>query len=174
MKRIIIPERWERIIDLVERQGSATVERIGQVLGISPATVRRDLARIQQRGLIERTRGGAAPSQRMPIGPTLAESRRINPAEKELLGRTAAELVEAGDTVTIDGGFTTFQLARHIAVTDLRVVTNSFDVLQALVGRPGITLMMIGGELLAESQLVAWRSLYPRSRLRDRGRDAGR
>ena len=91
MRRVIIPERWEKIIDLVEEQDGASVEEIGRALDISAPTVRRDLARIQQRGLIDRTRGGAAPSSGSRLGLTLAESRRVNPAEKELIGRVAAD-----------------------------------------------------------------------------------
>ncbi len=151
VKKIMIPDRWEEIIQLVEEQGSATVEQIAQGLDISPATVRRDLARIHQRGLIKRTRGGAEPSSRTRIKPTLAESRKTNPVEKELIGRVAAELIEPGDIVMIDGGFTTYQVALNIAAKDVTVVTNSLDVTQALAGREDIRLIVIGGELSAES-----------------------
>lgn len=147
MRRVVIPERWERIIALVDHQGNVTVEQVAQEIGISPATVRRDLDRIEKRGLIQRTRGGAMPSPRARIGATLAESRRINPTEKELIGRATAELVEPGDILMIDGGFTTYQVARHLQATDITVVTNSIDVLQVLVGREGVTLVLLGGDL---------------------------
>ena len=147
MRTIVIPERWERIIDLVEEQGGASIEQIAQALGVSEATARRDLARIRERGLIERTRGGAAPAPRPRIGRTLAESRSINPSEKEAIGRVAAGMIEPGDTLMVDGGFTTYQVARHISAPDVTVVTNSFDVAQALAGRPDVTLIIIGGEL---------------------------
>jgi len=147
MRRVVIPERWERIISLVDHQGNVTVEQIAHEIDISPATVRRDLDRIEKRGLIRRTRGGAMPSPRTRIGATLAESRRINPTEKELIGRVAAELVESGDILMIDGGFTTYQVARHLQATDITVVTNSIDVLHVLVGREGITLVLLGGDI---------------------------
>lgn len=147
MRTVVIPERWERIIDLVEERGGASIELIAQTLGVSDATARRDLVRIYERGLIERTRGGAAPARQVRVGRTLSESRRINPVEKESIGRAAAELVEQGDTVMIDGGFTTYQAARRFHVSGLSVVTNSFDVAQALAGRQDGTLIIIGGEL---------------------------
>ncbi len=147
MQRTLLPERWERIIQLVEALGGATIEEIALRIGISPATVRRDLTHIQERGLIERTRGGAAPGRHVRTGPTLAESRRINPLEKEQIGRAAARLVASSDLVMMDGGFTTYQAARHLRATGVTVITNSFDVVQALIPRDEVALVMIGGEV---------------------------
>lgn len=151
MKKRIIPERWEQIIEMVEVQGSLSVDQIAQALGVSSATVRRDLAHIHQRGLIKRTRGGAEPSPKVKEDRTLSESRRINPSEKEIIGAAAAELVESGDTLMFDGGFTTYQTARQIRATDLTVVTNSIDVANAMIGRDDVTLVIIGGELSKDS-----------------------
>ncbi len=142
----LLPERWEKIIQFIESRGSASIEEIGQALNISPATVRRDLATIQQRGLITRTRGGAAPSNNVRIGPTLAESRKTNPNEKELIGRTAAKLIEDNDLLVIDGGYTTYQTAKHLQAKNLRVVTNSIDVIQALAHQKDLALITLGGE----------------------------
>lgn len=151
MKRVILPERWERVIDLVQERGRVSVEEIAQTLGISAPTVRRDLARIQQRGLVRRTWGGAEPSPRVIPGITFAESRRVHPAEKELIGRVAAGMVESGDCVMVDGGYTTCQLARHLEATPIKVVTNSLDVAQAVANRRDMTLVLLGGEWLPES-----------------------
>lgn len=147
MSNLLLPERWTRIIDLVDQRGGVTVDEIAQELAVSPATARRDLARIHERGLIRRTHGGAARSASVRIGRTLAESRRTNPAEKERIGRAAAALVKPGETLMIDGGFTTYQVAAHVAASPLTVVTNSFDVAQALFGREGTTLVFLGGTL---------------------------
>jgi DeoR/GlpR family transcriptional regulator of sugar metabolism len=147
--RILLPDRWSQIIDLVDRRGGASVDEISKALEISPATTRRDLARIQARGLLRRTRGGAEPSSHLRIGRTIAESRRTNPLEKERIGRAAAALVHPGETLMIDGGFTTYQVARHLPPGPLNVVTNSFDVAQVLAARHDVTLTLIGGTLNA-------------------------
>lgn len=147
----ILPDRWEQIIRLIESQGGATVEQIGQALGISDATVRRDLARIEQRGLITRTRGGASPLQHVPVGPTISESRHINPELKEMIGRAAARLIHEDDTVILDGGFTTCQVARHLTASGVSVVTNSIDVIQALLPRSDTKIILIGGEVSRSS-----------------------
>lgn len=168
MKRRIIPERWEQIIEMLENQGSLSVEQISQALGVSSATVRRDLALIHQRGLIKRTRGGAEPSPQMREDRTLSESRKINPDEKEIIGAAAAELIRSGDTLMVDGGFTTYQVARQVNVGDITVVTNSIDVVNAMTNRDDVTLVIIGGELnrtsgttvgpMTESQLLLLRA----------------
>jgi DeoR/GlpR family transcriptional regulator of sugar metabolism len=143
----LIPDRWGEIIRLVETQGSASVEDISRALDISPATVRRDLARINERGLITRTRGGAIPSQKIHLGHTVAQSRKTNPQEKELIGRAAAKLVKNNAILVLDGGYTTYQVAQHLQAEDLHVITNSFDVLQAMLGHDNSTVIMLGGEL---------------------------
>ena len=147
MQRVLIPERWERIIQLVEKQGGATIEEIAQTINISPATVRRDLTHIHERGLIERKRGGAVPGSHLSTGPTLAESRTINPGEKILIGRTAANFIMDHDLVLLDGGFTACQVARHMTASNVTVITNSLDVIQTLISREDITLIMAGGEI---------------------------
>ncbi|MCX8052883.1 MAG: DeoR/GlpR family DNA-binding transcription regulator [Armatimonadetes bacterium] len=148
---VIIPERWERIVDLVESMGQASVDDIARALDVSAPTVRRDLARLQQRGLISRFHGGARPSARALPGFTITQSRRVNPKEKEAIGRAAAALVQLGSCVVIDGGFTAYQVARHIEVPDVKVITNSLDVAQVLATRRDVTLVMLGGEVLVES-----------------------
>lgn len=147
MRTVMIPDRWEKIIALVDQHGSATVEQIASALDVSISTVRRDLSRIHSHGLIERTRGGAEPSTQIRVGPTLAESRKINPKEKEKIGRVAADLIEDGDTIMIDGGYTTYQVALNITAKDVTVITNSLDVAQVLAPRDDIHLVMLGGEL---------------------------
>ena len=83
----------------------------------------------------------------MRVGPTIAESRKLNPAEKEWIGTAAAMLVSNDDTLMIDGGFTTYQVAMHIKATNLTVISNSIDVAQAMATRADVTLLMIGGEM---------------------------
>jgi DeoR/GlpR family transcriptional regulator of sugar metabolism len=81
------------------------------------------------------------------VGPTLAESRRICPREKELIGREAAMLVSDGDALVIDGGYTTYQVAINLKARNLSVVTNSLDVVRALLPRDDVSLILIGGEI---------------------------
>jgi DeoR/GlpR family transcriptional regulator of sugar metabolism len=143
----VLPDRWEQILRIIQQQGSATVQEIVQAVGVSEATVRRDLARIARRGLITRTWGGATLLQNVPYGPSPAESRNINPQGKQAVGREAARLVKDGDTIILDGGVTTCQVARYLEARNISVVTNSLEVVQVLFGRNDVRIVMIGGEI---------------------------
>ncbi|OGV70222.1 MAG: hypothetical protein A3K19_16500 [Lentisphaerae bacterium RIFOXYB12_FULL_65_16] len=147
----MIPERWEQIVELVDAQGDAKVADIACRFGISLATARRDLAQMQKRGLLTRTRGGAVPALQVAVASTLVESRGVHAAEKERIGRAAAALVQSGDTLMMDGGVTTYHVARHLQAQDVTVVSNSLDVVQVLAGRGDVTLLVLGGQWHAAS-----------------------
>jgi DeoR/GlpR family transcriptional regulator of sugar metabolism len=143
----ILSERLENIIHLVEERDGATVSQIGTALSVSDATVRRDLNRLAQRGLLLRCHGGATPLQHVPVGPPIAESRTRNPAAKESIGREAAKLIHDGDTIFLDGGSTTHQVACHLSAKGVSVVTNSFDAIQPLLAKEDASVVFLGGEL---------------------------
>ena len=144
---MLLTERWNRILDAMDARGETSVEELAQLLGRSPATIRRDLNQLDQKGLLRRTHGGAAPVRRVAVGRTIAESRKSHPREKEAIGLAAAALVEPGETLFIDGGYTTYQAARHLEGKRLTVVTNSIDVAQALTPLEDVKVILLGGEV---------------------------
>lgn len=146
-----VSKRWDQILGLLDMQGEVSVEDIAAALGVSESTVRRDLASINDRGLIKRTRGGATMQANPYIGPTFAESRRCNPSEKKIIGKAAAALVSNGSTLMLDGGFTTYQVARHLRANNLTVISNSLDVVRAIAGQSSVSIVCIGGELSVAS-----------------------
>jgi DeoR/GlpR family transcriptional regulator of sugar metabolism len=96
-------------------------------------------------GQIRRTRGGAA-----YIGESLTsfDVRRTRAREqKERIAETAASLVQTGETIILDGGTTTLEVARHLAGRSLQVVTNSIPIVNVLVNSPETELIVIGGFL---------------------------
>jgi DeoR family transcriptional regulator of aga operon len=148
---MLLPKRWNRILEVVDARGETSVEDLAQLLNKSPATVRRDLNRLAQEGLVQRTHGGVRPVRRIFVGRTLAESRCSHPREKEAIGRAAAQLVQPGEALFIDGGYTTFQVARHLGGKGLTVATNSLDVAQALAPFEDVKIILLGGELNREA-----------------------
>lgn len=144
---MIIPKRWNRILEVVDAQGETSVEDLAGLMRKSPATIRRDLNRLAEEGLVQRTHGGVRPVRRIFVGRTLAESRCSHPREKEAIGRAAAQLVQPGEALFIDGGYTTFQVARHLGGKALTVATNSLDVAQALAPHDEVTIILLGGEV---------------------------
>jgi DeoR family fructose operon transcriptional repressor len=123
-------------------------EALSTHLGVSVVTLRRDLNRLQTAGRLVRTFGGA-----VPIGghePELTPTRRnyLHRSAKEAIGRTAAAMVHAGDTIIIDGGTTTAAFARQLrGRRNLRVITNSLQVAAAISEEQGIDVVLLGGSL---------------------------
>ncbi len=146
---VLLTDRWEKILDLVHANNGATMKELCAHVGMSPNTARRDLEALQKRGLILRTHGRILPctSHAKHTKLTLAESRTVNAELKTAVGRAAAGLIGRHETVLIDGGFTTAQVAEHIDLEELHVVTNSLDVANILAPRHGIDLILIGGDL---------------------------
>lgn len=148
--------RRRRIVDYVEQSGDTTVESLSQAFSVSPATIRRDLTRLDRQGLIERAHGGAAPRVRgrlagMPPGvpePPILKRSAMQVAEKRAVGRAAARYVDDGDVVVISGGTTTAQMIPHIADRrNLTVITNHLNIASLLAAHPDVTAVIVGGTL---------------------------
>ncbi len=140
------PDRQARIVQLVQQHSMSVVE-LSQHFGVSAMTIRRDLDLLEARGLVLRVHGGA----RAPEAPKAStEDMRgaRNVGEKEAIGAAAAALVEDGQTLFIDAGTTTIELARRLRERQgLTVITNSVRVLGALADCPAINLIGLGGSV---------------------------
>jgi DeoR family transcriptional regulator, fructose operon transcriptional repressor len=138
-------QRRDRILQIIESSGFSSLSELAEGVDASESTVRRDLEYLDRIGQIRRTRGGAA-----YIGESLSgfeDRRQKSTAEKQRVGRKAAELIESGETVLLDGGTTTLEVARHLPGKSLQVVTNSLPIVNLLVGAPDIELVFLGGYL---------------------------
>jgi DeoR/GlpR family transcriptional regulator of sugar metabolism len=140
--------RQQLIVEIVREQRTATVEELSDRLGVSEATIRRDLDKLTHDGAVQRAHGGAiAVPQAEPEPPVL---RRIseNADLKRRIGRAAADLIEDGDTVFIGSGTTTIEVARQLGGKhDLKVITNALNVANVLAAMPEITTILVGGML---------------------------
>jgi DeoR/GlpR family transcriptional regulator of sugar metabolism len=146
-ERLIPAQRRQRIRDYLEAHRIVQGGTLSELLQVSEATVRRDLARLEQEGGVERTHGGALLSQRLPTEPAYNRSALSHPEEKKRIGRHAAGLVEPGDTVFVNSGTTTSQLVRSLresGIQPVTVVTN--NIAAALEARgPGLEVIVVGG-----------------------------
>lgn len=138
-------ERQQLIEAYLQDRGFAGLGELAAKLGVSESTVRRDLESIESRGLARRTHGGAfwtGESKSM----TLFDDRKDGRWNaKAAIANAAAELIEEGDTILLDGGSTTYELARRLTNRSLQVVTNSLPVAHVLSRGSDIDLVMIGG-----------------------------
>ena len=134
-------DRSSRLIHRLREDGRASVATLARDLGVTPSTIRRDLARLADDGALVRTYGGAA------LPAASAASRHGDPAAeaKRAIAAAAATLVEEGQTIAISSGSTTLALARQLVDRRLTVITNALDVASILLDRDGIELVILGG-----------------------------
>ncbi|MDR7495004.1 MAG: DeoR/GlpR family DNA-binding transcription regulator [Armatimonadota bacterium] len=140
-------ERREMILSLVMQQGIVRVDDLSHKLEASLSTIRRDLAMLEQQAAIRRVHGGAMV---MPVGRLLlSPSRHVdNAAEKARIAEKALDFIHDRDTIILDGGTTTYEIAARLVGRPLTVITPSIPISLALADRPGITVILTGGILL--------------------------
>lgn len=140
---MIVDERRSKILRITEELGFVSLQRLVTDVAASESTIRRDLEFLDAAGLIQRTRGGAS-----FVGDSLSDfdARRSKASiEKQQIAKRTAELISAGETVLLDGGTTTLEVARHLTGKSLQVLTNSLPIASLLMNRPEIELIFIGG-----------------------------
>ncbi|MCD6397601.1 MAG: DeoR/GlpR transcriptional regulator [Spirochaetaceae bacterium] len=143
---IIPAARQSTIVDLIKKDGLVTVEALSRILNVSVITVRRDLSVLEEKGLLERTHGGAVFTKPIERESYYPEKDRRNKAQKEAIGKAAAALVEDGDTVFINSGSTTYQVIRFLEERkNVTVITNNAAAVADFIGKPGIELILTGG-----------------------------
>lgn len=148
-------ERSQMIVEMLRRQGSATVEEISRALFVSAPTVRRDLAELQKAGLLARTHGGALNlGQGNPVIP-IDMRNSIHLQEKLKLDRAAAKLVHNGDVIFIDASSTVLHLVDYLkSYESLLVITNSIQA-ALLLQKNSIPAYCLGGKLIEHSLALA-------------------
>jgi DeoR family fructose operon transcriptional repressor len=140
---MIVDERRSKILQIAEESGFVSLQRLVAEIGASESTVRRDLEFLDAAGQIQRTRGGAS-----FLGDSHSDfdaRRSLASVEKRQIARRTAELIVSGETVLLDGGTTTLEVAKHLTGKSLQVLTNSLPIATLLMNRPEIELIIIGG-----------------------------
>lgn len=135
-------DRRAQLLARLREDGQARVEILARDLGVTPSTIRRDLGRLATDGALVRTYGGAAVS---PASTGRGATPDPQLAAKRAIAAAAAELVVDGQTIAISSGTTTLELAWRLADRRLTVITNALDIAAALLDRPGIELVVLGG-----------------------------
>lgn len=141
--------RQQAIKDLLARAGVVRVSALAKELGVSTVTIRSDLDDLERQGALFRTRGGGVPVNLASPELPLEESSRMHLAEKRKIGARAARLVQNGDTIIIDVGSTTTELAKALPPTlrDVVVMTNGLNIALLLESHPGVSVIVTGGML---------------------------
>lgn len=145
-------ERREQIMNLLRAHGKVRVKELSQRFQTSEVTIRHDLNELHERGLARRARGGAIRREGPIIESPLLERAQAHAEEKQRIGAAAAALVGDGETIILDSGSTTQQIAKYLkGKQHLRVITNGVNVAMQLVGVRGIQVILLGGVLREDS-----------------------
>jgi DeoR/GlpR family transcriptional regulator of sugar metabolism len=138
--RALPADRQVQIVDLINESGVVSVEALASRLGVSLATIRRDLQHLGNQGVLNRVHGGAS----IGVMPFASRAQAQVP-EKTRIANLAASLPQPGESIAFEGGTTVLAVMSHVQVTGVAVVTNSIDVVMAAQGRPGMRVIVSGG-----------------------------
>jgi DeoR family transcriptional regulator, fructose operon transcriptional repressor len=137
--------RQRQIMALLQESGALRIGELSQILDVSDETVRRDLAVLEEQGLLTRTRGGAL-AESVRLETSFQRRMRENGAEKREIARIAAGYVEDGSTIIIDSGSTMAHLVGQLrSKRDLVVITNGINHVEDLLSNPSLTVVVTGG-----------------------------
>lgn len=145
-------QRQSRIIDVIARDGEATVDALAVEFDVSAETIRRDLAQLALSGALQKVHGGAR-RLRLHAEGSFQERMGEDAAAKQVIAQKLASIVEPGDTIFMDTGTTTLFCAEALADMErLTVITNSIRVAQALARGTGrAKVFLLGGDYAADN-----------------------
>lgn len=141
-------QRREKILGLLKEDGAAKVIDLAGLFKVTEATIRQDLEKLEKEGLISRDHGGAyLRNIEDQVRNFSLSHQNENIDKKERIALKCVELIEDGDTIILDSGSTTTEIARKIkGLKNLTVITNALNIALMLGAEPGIEVIMTGGE----------------------------
>lgn len=146
--------RREAITRLLKEKGSVQVLPLAKQFSVSTQTIRKDLKFLETMGVATRSYGGAILVRRRNLDKetAIAKKQHLYLPQKSKIGEAAAAMIEAGDSVILDTGTTTLQIAAHMEDSEgVVVVTNDFGIMNELAWCDQIQLVMLGGSLRRKS-----------------------
>lgn len=151
-------ERHRIILSAVQERPVVTVVDLCSLTNVSEATIRRDIATLHMQKKLRRVRGGAeaiSPPQFVGLaGRPFSVNEAVRSKEKQAIARAAVDLCEDGDSIIINGGTTTFQMVHPLASRRCQVFTNSFPIAEHLLKHSKNTIMLAGGTIYREQNII--------------------
>lgn len=151
-------ERHRIILSAVQERPVVTVAELVELTESSEATIRRDIAALHVQKRLKRVRGGAealSPPQFVGLaGRPFSVNETMNARQKQAIAKAAVALCGDGDSIIINGGTTTFQMVHHLANRRMQVFTNSFPIAEHLLKHSKNTVMVSGGAIYREQNII--------------------
>ncbi|GJM29714.1 MAG: DeoR family transcriptional regulator [Cyclobacteriaceae bacterium] len=145
--------RREDILKTLSEKGKVFVQELSEKYQVSEVTIRNDLDKLEKKDLLIKARGGAIKVDfHVRSDQRISEKYQINIKEKARIGKLASQQIENYDTIIIDSGSTTAELAKNLnRFEDLTVITNAVNIINILLNIPGINIIVPGGYLRKNS-----------------------
>jgi DeoR family transcriptional regulator of aga operon len=148
--RLLVEERRRRIMELLQEHERVMVQELVERFDVSAVTVRGDLDALAQMGRLVRSHGGALRRNKVQDDIPIPVKETLNRPEKVHIAQAAVRLVKEGDTIILDSGSTTAEIARQLKFQpfqSLNVITNAVNVAMELATVPNVHVIMVGGFL---------------------------
>jgi DeoR/GlpR family transcriptional regulator of sugar metabolism len=148
MEKVLLPnQRRDKILDLLKEDGSAKVADLSRLFKVTEVTIRQDLDKLEKNGLVTKEHGGAYLKNIETQVRTFSLANQGNLTQKERIAQKCLEFIEVGDTIILDSGSTTTEIAKKlVGYKNLTVITNALNIALILGAGPGVEVIMTGGE----------------------------
>lgn len=146
-------DRREQILKLITEKGKVYVHELSALFAVSEVTIRNDLDQLEKKNHLIRARGGAMKIEgQVSLDFKLSEKHKLNFSEKSGIGKKAASLINESETIILDSGTTTAEIAKNLSnFKNLTVVTNAINIVNALTQYSDISVIIPGGYLRKNS-----------------------
>jgi len=147
MEKMFAPERRKIILEKLNEKQRVTIKELSKEIKVSEATLRTDLTKMEEDGLLQRTHGGAMLAENLDTEISFSTRERKNKNEKYSIAKKAVELISDGQCITLDASSTALELARILKEMQIRltVVTSGINTALELHDHPDITVILLGG-----------------------------
>jgi DeoR family transcriptional regulator, fructose operon transcriptional repressor len=142
---VLVEERRQRVLDLVRKRGYVALADLVEAIQTSESTVRRDVEYWHREGVLRKTHGGAVYMGGGQTLPPLEDRAASQLEEKRLVAQAAVARIHDGDSVLLDGGTTTLEVARLLVGRAVQIVTNSLPIASLFASRHESDLVLLGG-----------------------------
>ena len=147
LEKLMANQRREKILELLQEDGSGKVANLAKLFKVTEVTIRQDLEKLDKEGLIVREHGGAFLKNVEDQVKNFALVHQDNMDKKSLIAKKCVELIEPGDTIILDSGTTTTEIAKHLkGMKNITVITNALNIALLLGAQSGIEVFVTGGE----------------------------
>jgi DeoR/GlpR family transcriptional regulator of sugar metabolism len=144
---MLATQRREKILELLKEDGSAKVIALARLFKVTEVTIRQDLDKLEKEGLVVKEHGGAYLKNVEDQVRTFSLANQENLDKKELIAAKCLDYIQEGDSIILDSGSTTTEIAKRLTgYRHLTVITNALNIALILGAQPGIEVIMTGGE----------------------------